>query len=68
VETGEGRIPNLATDLHKLIPELLDHLIELGEISRQIKLTIGDNGSSNSENLHINTATGLKYVNSKNAY
>ena len=41
METGEGRIPNLAMDLHKLIPELLDHLIELGEISRQIKLTIG---------------------------
>jgi hypothetical protein len=47
VETGESRIPSLAMDLHGLIPEFLDHLIELGEISKQIKLIIGGNGSSN---------------------
>ena len=41
METGEGRTPNIAMDLYKLIPELLDRLIELGEISRQIKLILG---------------------------
>ncbi len=32
------------SDLSKLIPQLIDHLIDLGDLAREIKRVLGGNG------------------------
>ena len=44
VETGESRTPPLVIDLDRLLPELLDRLIALGEMASQISHALGGNG------------------------
>jgi len=44
VETGESRTPPPVIDLDRLLPELLDRLIALGEMASQISHALGGNG------------------------
>ena len=44
VETGESRTPPRIIDLGRLLPDLLDQLISLGETASQIRNALRDNG------------------------
>ena len=43
---GKGGLepPIQIVDLARLLPELLDQLISLGEVARQVRLALGGNG------------------------
>jgi hypothetical protein len=44
VETGESRIHPQIRDLAKLLPELLEQLIAVGEMAKQIRHALDANG------------------------
>ena len=60
VETGESRIPEQRVDLTKLIHDLLEQLITLGETAKQMRYAIDGNNQQDDKMAKLSYKLGQR--------